>query len=875
MTNTNEQLVNASKRVLIYLSKYRRYMGEMDASMEITQIGIADAIGIAPTNIARVIRPLINDKSIEAHCVHVPGIRQKRLAYYPTNFGLQRAQDLKERILNAEISVIDLEGQRKTMTIKETSSSFPFEISLVDILTETKHGTFDCRMFASKKKQLEKAASDLFNKLPPIKRFWGRKQELRSIEQWLGKPTSPTLVVQGIAGVGKTTLLTKAIEKSQKDYSIYYYEIKPWTSLRAIMASLADFLEDHGKAKLKRYIDGDAGMDLSEIEYILSDEFSDTSMVFVYDNFQSVKNDVLTFMSLLHGIFTNFKSMKLAVLGRKIEPFYDIKEVNPGEKVILLKLKGLDKDTTIALAKDIGMIESQLKNVYERTKGLPLFVELLNGEWTEQTIDMDRYIIEEFMKSLMEEEMGLIKFLSVFRYPTQRIKLRSYQRTIMNLAENSIVNTTPDGLVYVHDLIKEVIYRHLTEKEYHKYHSKAAEYYLESLGVENQIEALHHLAYANRIESATDLLLQNEAKFTKNGKLGEMTKLLLLILCKDIKMQDRKKARLVYLLGTALSLQGEWDDALDHYRRGAQLAGECEDERTETECLLGMAKIMLKRNEYKEAEKLFETVLKWTIKNKATELGSEVSYQLGSLCEREGNLELARKHFKKSLDLANKAGNKHQLAKAYYGLGRIQHKKCKFEKALESKNKALDITLKTGDEHTAAKILTSIGGTLDELGRRDEEIKAHERAIELARKNGAIGVLAYALSNAGAAYIDKTDLIMSSRYFSEASEIFEKLKDKYMIGSIKLNMAMIICLKGDVVTAKKWFNESLNIFEHLRDKHKQMVACFKFGQTLKKCEHYEESQKLLKKALSFSHKIEHSVSQDILKEIEEINLFCL
>lgn len=871
MTNTNEQLVNASKRVLIYLSKYRRYAGEMDASMEITQIGIADAIGIATANITRVLRPLINDKSIEAHCIHVPGIRQKRLAYYPTNFGLQRAQDLKERILNAEICVIDLEGQRKTMTIKETSSSFPFEISLVDILTETKHGTFDCRMFASKKKQLEKAASDLFNKLPPIKRFWGRKQELRSIEQWLGKPTCTTLVVQGIAGIGKTTLLTKAIEKSQKDYSIYYYEIKPWTSLRAIIASLADFLEDHGKAKLKRYIDGDAGMDLSEIEYILSDEFSDTSMVFVYDNFQSAKNDVLTFMSLLHVIFTNFKSMKLAVLGRKIEPFYDIKEVNPGEKVILLKLKGLDKDTTIALAKDIGMIESQLKNVYERTKGLPLFVELLNGEWTEQTIDMDRYIIEEFMKSLMEEEMELIKFLSVFRYPTQRIKLRSYQRTIMNLAENSIVNTTPDGLVYVHDLIKEVIYRHLTEKEYLKYHSKAAEYYLESLGVENQLEALYHLVYANRIESATELLLQNEEKFTKNGKLGEMTKLLLLILCKGLEMQERKRARLVFLLAAALSLQGEWDDALDHYRRSAQLAGECGDERTKTECLLGMAKILLKRNEYKEAEKLFETVLKWTIKNKATEMGSEVSYQLGSLHEREGNLEQARKHFKKGLLLATKTDNKHQLAKAYYGLGRINHKQHKFEMALKNKNKALDMALDNKDEHIAAKILTSIGGTLADMDRINEAIEANNRAIELARKNGAIGVLAYALSNASAAYIDKPDLIISSRYLNEASELFEKLRDIRMVATTKLNMAIITALRGKVEEANKWFEECIETFKLLKDNNKLMNAYFKFGQTQNKIERPNDALRFFKMASQLSQKIgDKSALEQIQKEINEI-----
>ncbi len=869
MVYTGGRLTTAKERVLVYLSDYRSYKGELEAPIEISQTRIAEATGITQANVDRTVRPLIEKEKVETHQVHVPGIRAKVNAYYLTSLGRTAAKDIKNRVKKMKIKAVDLDGNKTSTTIEKVQEVLPFEVNINDILRETDEGTFDCKSFLKHRNHAERLFFDQPSKFSGPRHFVGHEEELEKVFEWCDTPSSHTLVIRGIPGIGKTTFVAKMLEDAPRTTDIYCFSILPWTSLRSLLRELSGLMLEYGKRELRGYVDTDADIDLSEVEYVLTEGFTGKTIILVFDDFHNAGPELLDFFPMLHNVVVALPKAKLVVTGRKTEPFYDRKDVI--KKLVLeLTLKGLDSEGSISLAKAVGVPPELLESIYEQTAGHPLFIELLSQGGSNPRLDMEQYIAEELTKILKEEELELLKYCSIYRYPVHRRVFRSYQPALVRLVKHSILVQSPDDFILLHDVIKDALYGMLSGEELKAFHSNAAEHYLESSAVGSIIEAIHHLLHSDQVESAVKILLDREERMLKGGRMEDLAKILAIILSKPISLSAREKARLVLMQGTVLSFLGEWDDALEHYRQAGKLAKG--NGALQMESSLGIAKILLKRNEYEEARILLESVLEWAKKNKELKMAAEVNYQLGSLYRRLANFELALKHFKNALMISKKLDDKHQLAKAHYGLGRIYHRNLEYEKALKSKNEALDIALQTRNEHIAAKILTSIGWSLTEIERIDEAIKTHERAIDFARKNGAVRVLAYALSNAGAVYIDIPDLNKSLKYLNEASDLFMSLGEKRMLATVKLNMATNSELRGTREEGRKHFNECIGILELLNDKNELMIAYFKFGQTLKKVDRSEAARKLLNKALLLSEKVgDSSASAQILKEIQNVD----
>jgi tetratricopeptide (TPR) repeat protein len=635
--------------------------------------------------------------------------------------------------------------------------------------------------------------------------------------------------------------------------------------------SLADIFEEFGKRELKSYLNDQTAIEMYDMEYILSHTFRDQKMILIFDNFQNSNQELNTFFSMLKKSVDQAVGTRLVILGRDVEPFYERAAVAIEKTVLEITLEGLSESGTLSLLRSFKVPAERIKRIIAQTGGHPLFIELLvNGEKINGKLDIERFIAEEFTNTLEKEERKLLKYLSVFRFPVDRGALRSYQPALFRLLKKSILKQSEDGSIILHDILKDAFYRQLSEAELKKFHSKAAEHYLESLQTSSLMEALHHLIHAGRADSAAEIIVLKAEKLLKGGNMESLARILTILLSKDIRITAGEKALLLYTQGTALAFIGEVDSALENFYRSIEFVTD-KNNPVWAKNRIGIAKIMLNQNKYENSEALFREVLEWVIKNKNLETEAEINYQLGVIYERQRIPDQAIKHFQRAWDISLTLNDKHQHAQALYGLGRMYHLGQKFDKALKSKNEALDIALKSRNEHLAPKLLTSIGWTLSEMGRLDEEIAAHEKAIELSRRSGAVRVLAYALSNAGAAYIDKPNLVQASIYLDESRELFEKIGEQRMIATVKLNMAVIAVLRGKLKVGGESFREVRIHLEALNDKGALMNAYFKFGQTMKKVGQPIEAMKLLKKALQISQDLDsHGASEQIIREMQDL-----
>lgn len=867
----NKKIASVMDRIVLHLLDFKSYEGEIDGTMDLTQIGIADAVGIKRGNVVQSIRPLITEGYVECHKVHVPGIKIKRTNYYLTCQGYGEAKTIKEKLGKANIEMMDREGTRSRTSIDDFLNNTSLDIRFVDVVREANTSRlFDCRAFIRNQSKPTFSSSSGLAGIPRPAHFFGREMEGKMISEWMKHQTGATLVVQGMPGIGKTSFVAQFLSDAGNLDAVHYFSIRPWCSLRALLMPLSVFFEDNGKRELRAYLEENKSLDISEVEYLILRTLSDIGgVILTYDDYHNSSEEVQTFFKMLHDLIRETKC-KLIVIGRTVNPFYDRKEAAVQKTVLEFTLEGLDQESTLALAGEVGVPDKYLEEIFTHTRGHPLFVELLAAGGTPETnMDIEKFIKDEFMNTLGGQELEALKYMSVHRYAVERRALTAHQKVLAGLVRESILKQSEGDFFELHDMIKTAVYRNLSVNELERFHTKAAEHYLESYSTDNLMEALHHLMAAGKPLEACKVILDREEKLLDSDRMAELAHALGILLAKNIEMNKQDKARLLFMHGHALSFLGEWDDAIMCYNRAMVLAAK--NKRLAMKSKAGIAEISLMRNNYSIAQSLFEDILEWADRKKDMELKTEASYQLGTTHERLGDIDLALDYFKNALKISFKTYNRNQLAMAYYGMGRIYQRKNEFRKSLESKKRALEIAMKIDNTNTAAKILTGLGATYDSLELRNDEIESHEKAIALARNNGAVRVLGYALSNAGAAYMDIDELDKSMKCLQEAAKIFKTLGEHYMVATAEMNIAINTLLKGDKEKAVFLFNECETTLKEIEDNSLLMDSYFRFGQTCKKAGCPDEALLLLNKALTISKKIgDKDASRQINHEIRSL-----
>lgn len=90
---------------------------------------------------------------------------------------------------------------------------------------------------------------------PKLKYFFGRKDELHKISEFMSSETHRILVIRGIAGIGKTALISKILGLYGKEKkNVLYMKVYPYSTPGGLLSRLAEFLQKLGRGKLSKYL---------------------------------------------------------------------------------------------------------------------------------------------------------------------------------------------------------------------------------------------------------------------------------------------------------------------------------------------------------------------------------------------------------------------------------------------------------------------------------------------------------------------------------------------------------------------------------------------------------------------------------------------
>ena len=814
------------ERILLHLLDYSDYKNSVEVPFSLSQMGIANAVAIARSNVPRAIAGLKDQGLLIERQAHVKGVSRKRKTYFLTDSGMNVAEETWNELRNFPLRCILKDGNISNTNLGEINTILPFSMRSVDIIRYLDENcVLDVRMLSADlierdlSKHVEKQLVTSLGDLPRLRHFYGREKELDNMCNLLDARAT-TLMIPGIAGIGKTTMASKLIERFMHRRNLFYHRCQDWEGSRSFFESIADWLANIGDSTFADYIATTPVPKPADSARLLIDALGGAPSLIVIDDFHKISDTTLhqTFQAMALGLLGSEEEIGLVMFSRSFKPVVPAKDAEGRIASLVLPLDGLDSDSgrkLLSSYEDLG--EEQWLYIHGISRGHPLVLELINrgasaGAFHET---LENYVTVEIFSKLSGEQKRLLSALSIYREPVPLGALAEQDLDtdeLDSLVEQGLARQVETDIYDVHDLIREFLLRSLDEKMKIDSHSKCAEWYSKAKQTPGfTIELIYHLINSNSNEEAAKIIVEDGRGLVS---LGHME---LLGLIENIELSEiilESKTSINQLQGEIMALLGRFEDAKEVFTEAQNGALKLKNVPVQAEVLSALADIALKQGNLEDALSMHNDALKnfielgdatgaartynnmgYLLRRKNDRSKALESYgEVETILEQNDNIELisaqlilarsfldlgeierARKHALDAFERSDNSENQQIHARAQAVLGRYHAKIGDLDVASHHYSNALEAMGEEGDILSMVDITILLGEVLQDAGRTEEAMEHFREALIIAEANDLRMQIGELLTRLGTVATDKSRRM---EYLQRALSVFRELGAK-------------------------------------------------------------------------------------------------
>lgn len=810
-----KKLLSLRDIVILHLEPFSSRGNPYDMPEATCQEAMSRLLSASRGNLSRVMNELKDEGFLDEMRAHVPIGKLRRKTYVLSEVGMKEARSLRRRTGNQKIRLRDENGDVFEVKLAVIPRELRDGSSLLDIALNVHRGMFDKQAYFERI-QDKSAFVSIQEQMPRVKHFFGRERKLNEISDWFESKTKRILEVRGVAGIGKTALVATAFDDLKEKTNAIWLSINEQSTVRSVLEEVAALLKLLGKKKLDAYLKSHEKMEKEEILYIASTEFRGANILFVVDGCEKIHDGLADFIRFSMRNIEDDEWIRIIFVGRKLPRLYNKRALKKRGLLGEVVLKKLDFENSKKILQLKGVERIRYREAYAQTGGLPLFLELVEPTHEFKETDVERYLRDEVLSELSQNEMRLLKIVSTFQGPVHSDAFFKWKgvkhSTIRSMVEKSLLLEVSPMVYDTHDVLRDSIKKKLRAKTKRSYHKKAAKFYLGQSDVASMVQGSSHLIDAGEIGGAVDFLASKGRQIIAKGYSEDLYGLLLVL---DSEKLYSEAPELAFLKGECLSIRGLWDDAIEEYSRNVMLSDKQGNLLGVSVSLRRIAGIHRKRGNDEDALKSLRKGVKISEKIGDFEGLADYYYNMAALMLMKGVSERFEEYVSKCLETAEISGNLSEISKAHKILGALYINSNKNRQALRAKRKAVEYAKDAGDLHLLNECYIDLGVAYYELGKNDDALRSYEKACESTRRIGDARATAYTLSNMASVYIEKPNLLKAEECLDEAMEIFHVIQEERMVARAHLSYGFLYDKRGKWAKATKHFKESLRLAEKL------------------------------------------------------------
>jgi len=810
------------ERILLHLRDYVDYADKVEVPFAISQMGIANAVAIARSNVPRAIAGMKESGHLIERQAHVSGVSRKRKAYFLTSDGVNLADDIWVKVSEQPVRLIHADGRAENLDLRAALESTELPLRHVDILRYLDHsGTVDLSTLSPDlierdlSKHIEKQLVNSLNDLPRMRRFFGRDHEISQMADIL-EAESTTLLVPGIAGIGKTALAAKLLERFTHRRNMLYHRCQDWEGSRAFLEACAEWLSMIGNNDLSDYVSSTPVPQVNMAVNLIVEGLVNSPALIVIDDLHKVADE--NFVAILRGLTLRVpesNELGLVMFSRSFRMV--VPEADSSGKTVthFIPLEGLDQDSSRQILTAMPDIDlQQFLHIYTLSRGHPLVLELINRGSVGETFHatLEAFVEKEIFSKLSGPQKRLLGAIAVFREPMPLESLLGLNADIDlldDLVEKGLARRIDTDFYDVHDLVREFLVRSMDESLKAELHTNAVEWYrTRTETAAEKIEFIHHLNASGDLDTLAEVLQKSGRGLVKSGHIE------LLGILRGLESDGFNAVHwglIRELRGDILSLQGRWDEAEEEYAAAIPVARKHKRATSLARLMTARADIAVKRGAMDDALELHRQALEIQIaardavgaarsyinmgyifrRRKDTRHALEVYGNVEELLDAEddpelmdarvrlaaaflemGELDRARDHALAAHDGTMDKGMDTLHARSRAVLGRYYANIKDNDLALLHYSAALEILSEATDPHSAVEVEILLGQVLSDAGRKAEAAEHYLDGLAVAESNDFRLLQGELLSRLGEV---ETDRSARMNYLQRSLTVFREL----------------------------------------------------------------------------------------------------
>ncbi len=686
----------------------------------------------------------------------------------------------------------------------------------------------------------------------------GRDAALLALEGGI-LSTAPAILVQGMGGIGKTTLA--------RGFAEWLYDTNGlgngcfWQAFNGVRSA------DYVFTSMGEKLFGSNFNILSTNQKIetLTGALRDNKFLIIWDNFESVCGIPGTEIkaNLKEADRKLLKRFLMGLRGGKTKVIVTSRSQEMwlgDENLFELKIGGLWEEERWQL---FDIIRQALGiEIDRKTKDIKDLMDALNGHPLSMRVIIPR------LKNQSSSEL-----LEAFQTNFEALELSSE-----NEAENRLYATLKIGTDALPDELTELLISlGLHEKYFESYFLKHMASKVDKKWTADKVESfLNGLAGAGLINSAEGNMYSIHPALTGYLRANVLSN-------SEEETKQRWTREFVnamasiadFLAPKKLHEKRGWFSYFEvNFHNTLNFAGEMEMIDYEAALIQSFASYYQDMRYLNEAEEYYTSYLQLKKKSEDEEGMAVAMHQLGMIAQERRDFDTVEKWYKKSLEIKEREGNEHGAALTYHQLGMIAQERRDFNSAEKWYKKSLDIDERHGNEHGAATTYHQLGYVAQECRDFDTAEEWYKKSLEIKERQGNGHGAAQTYGQLGNLSLSNHDLDSAEKWLMKALKLFEKLSDDHNMATTYHQLGRIAEERRDFDTAEKWYKKSLDIEERQGNEHGAAQTYLVLGVMYKeKGSLIESSGWLVKSVIGFS-KANHQeaavvVTQAIMSNYKE------